>query len=192
MDKTDEELMTDYLGGDSGALAAVFERYKRRLLNFALRLTGNRADAEDVVGDAFTMASSRRYQPRPTAKFSTWLYTVAHNLCIEKIRKGKRSVQGSIFGGEEGREPEFPDPAPGPAETAAGRDMAGLVRAAVEKLPLQYREAIFLREYENLEYAQIAEVMGVTLASVKTLIFRGREKLREELLPLIQEGGQDA
>ena len=191
MDKSDEALMTDYLAGNGGALAAVFERYKRRLLNFALRMTNNRADAEDVVGDAFYMASSRRYQPRPAAKFSTWLYTVAHNLCIEKLRKGKRSIQISFYTADGEKAPEFPDLSPGPAETAAGREMAGVVRGAVERLPFQYRTAILLREYENLEYVQIAEVMGVTLAAVKTLIFRGREKLREDLLPLVK-GGPDA
>ncbi len=189
MDKNDEALMMEYMTGDPNALTQIFARYKIRLLNFALRMTQNLADAEDVVGDAFYRVSSKRYQPDPSAKFSTWLYTVAHNLCIEKIRKGKKNFFESLFRQEgEEREKEFTDTRPGPAEIVADRDMAVRVREAIRQLPTQYREAIILREYENMDYTQIALVMGCTLSSVKTLIFRAREKLRDELLLLWKEG----
>ncbi|HCI44776.1 MAG TPA: hypothetical protein DE315_04500, partial [Candidatus Omnitrophica bacterium] len=93
MEQPDEEVLRDYLtGNDEKAAEMIFLRYKTRLLNFCLRMLGNRADAEDVTAEVFLALFARRYAFNPAAKFSTWLYTVARNQCISQIRKRKNLV----------------------------------------------------------------------------------------------------
>ena len=90
MGKTDEELIMEYQSGNIAALEEIFQRYKKAVFNFSLRILGNRADAEDVVGEVFLALSSHRYARREKTKFSTWLFTVAHNCSISRIRKKSR------------------------------------------------------------------------------------------------------
>ena len=93
MEQRDEELMMEYrTGGEPEAIKVIFFRYRSRILNFCLRMLGNRADAEDVTGEVFLTLFSKKYAYDPEAKFSTWLYTVARNSCITRIRKRKNLV----------------------------------------------------------------------------------------------------
>src|SRR5262249_31903395 len=92
MDDRDEDLMHQYSQGNSEALKVIFQRYKTPVFNFALRILGNRADAEDVVSDVFVAVFENKYRFDAKAKFSTWLFTVAHNLCISRIRQRKNLV----------------------------------------------------------------------------------------------------
>src|SRR5262245_57713024 len=97
MDRTDEELILDYKQGEKAAMETIFMRYQRPILNFALRFMGNRADAEDVASEVFIglLQNKEAYAPRIGAKFSTWLYTVARNSCLSKIRKRRDTVDPS-------------------------------------------------------------------------------------------------
>ena len=92
MEKQDKELIFEYQQGKIEAFEALFQKYKLRILNFALRILGNRADAEDVTGDVFLTLFQKKDQYKPKAKFSTWLFTIARNFCISRIRKRKRMV----------------------------------------------------------------------------------------------------
>lgn len=190
MERSDEEILKDYLNGnDERAAQMIFVRYKTRVLNFCLRMLGNRADAEDVTADAFLVLFDRKYAQASGAKFSTWLYTVARNRCISQIRKRKNivSVWFSSQGGQgyEQWDPEDP-------QDIAGRQLekkeeAVLVRRAVRQLPYEQREAVVLREYHQLNYEEISQILNCSLEKVKVLIFRGRERLRAELSSLIKE-----
>ena len=190
MGKADEILIAEYEAGNMSALEEIFQRYKTRILNYALRLLSNLADAEDVVGEVFFVLTSRKYdyKPRAQVRFSTWLYTVAHNLCMDKARRRKKTL--FLWFGKEDQTEELSlaDPNPPASETAQKSDTEEIIREAVENLPLKYREAIVLREYQNLTYEEIAAVLGVTLSQVKVDIFRARERLRKKLLPLFGEG----
>ncbi len=190
MERSDEEILKDYLNGnDERAAQMIFVRYKTRVLNFCLRMLGNRADAEDVTADAFLVLFDRKYAHASGTKFSTWLYTVARNRCISQIRKRKNLV--SIWFSSRGSEgydawdPEDP-------QDIAGRQLekkeeAVLVRHAVKQLPYEQREAVVLREYHQLNYEEISQILNCSLEKVKVLIFRGRERLRAELSSLIKE-----
>ena len=90
--KRDEELMFEYKVGHTQALEDIFQRYKVRILNFAFRILGNRADAEDVVGEVFYILTDKKENFRQESKFSTWLYAIARNACIDRIRRRKRIV----------------------------------------------------------------------------------------------------
>lgn len=189
--KTDEELMMAYKAtGDTAAFEELYQRYKKPLLNYSIRILRNLADAEDVVGSTFCALTRRETQYAPAAKFKTWLYTIAHNICVDLIRKNarivflwfKKEAEGSTY-----QEMDIADTRPSADISAQAQDAAFLLKQAVHALPFEYREAIILREYQGMSYEEIAQVMRCSLAKVKVLIFRGREKLRTALLPLAEE-----
>lgn len=179
---TDEELMSKFQEGDMSAVEGVFNRYKCAVFNFALRYLANRAEAEDVAGEVFLTVVSGRYQYSPNAKFSTWLFTVTRNACISRIRSGKKffSLWFKTDTGQE-QEMQFPDTAsPGPDELIK-KEQSAILERALAHLPLGQREAIILREYQDMSYDDIAKVLNCSLSNVKILIYRGRESLRKEL-----------
>jgi len=191
MEQTDEEIMTEYQsGGEPEGIKMIFFRYKTRILNFCLRMLGNRADAEDVTGEVFLTLFSRKYAYTPEAKFSTWLYTVARNGCISRIRKRKNlvSVWFSSRGSNTYDQWEIEDTEDLAAEQLAKREAASRVQRAIKQLPYEQREAIVLREYHRLSYDEISRILSCSLEKTKILIFRGRECLRGELKSFIEEG----
>ena len=193
MEQRDEDIMMEYRsGGEPGSIAIIFFRYKARILNFCLRMLGNRADAEDVTGDVFLTLFSRKYAYDPEAKFSTWLYTVARNNCIDRIRKRKNlvSVWFSSKSSNEYEQWDVKDTEDHAAEQLSRREAASRVRRAIGLLPFEQREAIILREYHRLSYGEISQILNCSLEKVKILIFRGREGLREELKSFIEEETQ--
>jgi RNA polymerase sigma-70 factor (ECF subfamily) len=191
MEQSDEEIMMEYQSErDPEAIKMIFSRYKTRILNFCLRILGNRADAEDVTGDVFLTLFSGKYVYGPKAKFSTWLYTVARNRCISRTRQRKNVVSvwfsSKGAGGPDQWEVEDREDLAG--EQLAQKEAASRVKQAVGRLAYEQREAIVLREYHRLSYDEISQVLDCSLEKVKILIFRGRESLRAELKPFIEEG----
>lgn len=190
MEQRDEDIMMEYQsGGEPESIQIIFFRYKARILNFCLRMLGNRADAEDVTGDVFLTLFSRKYAYDPEAKFSTWLYTVARNNCIDRIRKRKNlvSVWFSSKGSNEYGQWDIEDNGDHAAEQLSKREAASRVRRAIGLLPFEQREAIILREYHRFRYDEIGQILNCSLEKVKILIFRGREGLRGELKSFIEE-----
>ncbi len=191
MEQRDEDIMADYQSGNDEAITMIFERYKHSILNFSLRLLGNRADAEDVTSEVFLALFSKKYVFQPKAKFSTWLFTIARNSCIDRIRKRKGFVatwfpSKNSEGGFEAWDIE--DSSDLSRESLAKKEMAKRVRDSIQKLPLEQKEAIVLREYHNQSYEQIAQILNCTLEKTKILIFRAREQLREDLSSFVTEG----
>jgi len=189
-EQTDKQLMAEFLQGKKEAFVALFQRYKQKVLNFALRLLGNRADAEDVTSDVFVTVLKKKYRIDPNAKFATWLFTITRNFCISKIRKRNRTVSMWFQSKEteEDAEWEIPDENPLPDEEARKREEIKMVKKGIQNLPLPQKEALILREYHNFSYEEIAKIMNCSLEQVKILIYRGRERLRTELSPLLREG----
>lgn len=193
MEQSDEDIMYDFQNGNREAIAMIFHRYKNRILNFCMRMLGNRADAEDTTHDVFValMGSSYRYQT--SAKFSTWLFTIARNRCIDKLRKSKRVLSLTVTNRDKSGDEQWdvPDQGETSAEQLTQKERCRHVQEAIQQLPYQQREAIVLREYHRFSYDEIAKILNCSLANVKQLIFRGRERLRGELASFIQEGQHD-
>ncbi len=194
MHKTDEELMMGYKSGQNDCLEELFNRYKKPIFNFSLRLLANRADAEEAVSQLFYTLTVKKeaYAPQAQAKFSTWFYTVTRNICLDIIRRRKRTIfMWSKRDQDDGEAVQWdiPDAKNIPDVKAQERDCAEAIKKAMDRLPYEMKEAIVLREYQQLSYEEIGKVLGCTLEKVKILIFRAREKLRVELLPFIEEAG---
>lgn len=190
MQKRDEELILELQQGNEEALEMLFQRYKVPILNFAMRILGNRADAEDITGEVFLVLFEKNHMYKPTAKFKTWLYTVARNACISRIRKQRRTMSlwfSSRDGGSDYEQWDIPASDDIPREELVKREAAIQVRKAIHNLPETQKEAIVLREYHKMSYAEISEVLDCSLEKVKILIFRARARLRDDLPSLIME-----
>ena len=182
--------MIQYSTGNTEALEEIFQRYKKAMFNYAFRMLSHRADAEDVVGEVFYILTREKDRYRPKGKFSTWLYTIAHNVCVNRIRKRARVVflwQKKDPYAHEYEQWDIPDTKDLPDTVAGSRDMASYVKKAVEKLPMLQREAVILREYHGFTYQEMSRVLGCSESKVKILLFRARERLRKGLLPYIEE-----
>ena len=193
MTQSDEELIAAYQRGDAKALTMLFDHYKKPILNYALRIVGNRADAEDVTSDVFIAVMTKKETYQPKAKFSTWLFTIARNFCISKLRKKKNIFSLWMQGSDSGEYEllDVPDTEPRADHRLKEKEMTAHVKKAIEKLPETQREALVLREYQNLSYEEISQILNCSLENVKVLIFRARERLRQELASFMMEGNND-
>ena len=187
----DEELIQQFYNGDQGAFAMIFERHKLGVLNFAIRMTGNRADAEDVTGDTFMrVCNDHNRFVQGNARFKTWLYTIASNSCIDRIRQKQKWAPFWFKkpGSDEMQEMDFPDDTDGPSQSLNKKEVISHVKQAIARLPVDQREALVLGEYQALSYEEIAQILGCSLANVKVLIYRARTQLKDDLPAFIREG----
>lgn len=183
----DEELMLEYQKGDSLAMDEILRRYKNPVYHFILRLCGNASDAQDCAQEVFLRLHQAKARYQATGKFSTWIFSIAHNLVVSRWRKAKWLVLWPRKNDETEELVEFESPDPSPKDIAVENEMSQLVRQSIQSLPFLQREALVLREYENLNYDEIARILKKSLGTVKTLIYRARENLKIKLLPRMEE-----
>lgn len=187
---SDESLMLRVARGDLGAFRALMERWEGAAKRYAYRLFGDYQAAEDVAQEAFVRIYQAADRYQPTARFTTYFYTVLGNLCRDRLRSTRRrSARGEVWDettdldGLAGHGPA------GPESAAQAAEERILVREAVAELPVKLQEALALREFEGLSYKEIADVMGANLGEVKTWIHRGRKRLAGRLKSLVDEEG---
>lgn len=193
MKRADEELILEFQNGQEWAFEDLFRKYAAPVFNFVMRLLCNRADAEDVVAEVFMKLYTHKHSYKPQAKFSTWLFTIARNASISKLRARNRlsSLWVSSGGSDTYEEIPVPDPGPLPPERLMGEETATAIQRAVEQLPDDQKEALILREYHGFKYDDIAAIMGCSLENVKILIYRARARLRKDLPSILMEGQDD-
>ncbi len=187
-DVPDEELLRQFNEGDANAFETLVHRYQRPLLGFILRSVGDRDRAEELLQDTFLRALSKSTEFQGNSKFSTWIYTIARNLCIDTARKmvfrRHRSLDAPIRSAEgdgptlldrvEGHEPR--------ADRAAiGHDLRERIAAAVDELPEEQREVFVMREVSNLPFKEIADIVGVPENTVKSRMRYALERLQRAL-----------
>ncbi|MBI5397420.1 MAG: sigma-70 family RNA polymerase sigma factor [Verrucomicrobia bacterium] len=190
MEPTDIELMERVRDGeDAAAFEELMRRYQRPVVAFLARLTGNLDVAQDLAEETFVRLWQSAPRYRPTAKFTTWLFTIASRLATDHARRMevRRPVSLETPVGDEGRAPAdtLRDGAPTADEAVARAETAALVQTAVRSLPLEQRTALVLCEFEGLSYAEAARAMSCTVKSVESRIYRAKQVLRERLRRLI-------
>lgn len=185
----DHELMLRVREGDAASLDELLRHYRRPLTGYFFRLVGDRALAEDLVQETFLRIFQSRHRYRPDARFATYLYRVATNLALNAIRDRRDAPLPPNDGEErEASAPEFriPDGSPTAEQRMIEAERQRLIREAVEALPPNQRAAVLLHKYQEVDYRQIAEVLGVSESAVKSLLFRAYETLRVRLAPLVK------
>jgi len=176
----DLELAERHRHGDREAFAEVYREYESTVYNLALRMAGNPFDAADLTQDAFLRIHRHLGKFRGRSSLKTWIFRVALNHCRSRLGRRRLPTQSlEPLPGE--LAPQIPDPRRGPEERALARDEGRRVAAALGRIPVQFREAVVLRDLEDLTYEEIAAVLGVRIGTVRSRIARGRQRLREVL-----------
>jgi len=159
---------------DAAACRALVERHLGRLVAFAQRVLGTRADAEDVAQEVFirVWTHAGRYRP-DRARLTTWLHRVALNLCLDRLGHRRDAPIDQV--------PELHDPAPAPASRLAAQDLGRRVQAALSRLPDRQRIAITLCHHQGFSGREAAEILGVSPQAVESLLARGRRAMRDQL-----------
>lgn len=179
--------------GDSAAFSALMEQHFAMIYNLALRMSGNPDDASDLTQEVMIKLFKNIGAFEGKSKFSTWVYRVASNTCLDELRKIKRKKTVSLDteyeteDGSVGYEAE--DTAPTPDVSAERSELKTIVAKAVSRLGEEYRTAVILRDINGLSYTEIAEVIGCSVGTVKSRISRGRANLKEILEKDFKIGG---
>lgn len=172
----DLTLITEVAKGDGDAFETLVTRYERRVLNLAYRYLGNRTDAEDAAQEIFLKVWRNAKRFRKKSSFSTWLFRIAVNHCLNAKSRRKRRETLPL---NEAVLKEGPDT----EEEYERERTARAVREAVGALPTRQRMALVLSKFEGRSYKEIAEVIGVSVPSVESLIFRAKQNLKRALGP---------
>ncbi|HTQ46030.1 MAG TPA: RNA polymerase sigma factor [Polyangiaceae bacterium] len=185
---TDESLMIRFQSGDRAAFTVLVRRHQGPLFNFALRYLRSSPVAEEVVQDAFVRVVQNAAEFKHEARFSTWLYTIARNLCIDQTRKRALRRHPSLDEPKKAEEGEGPTLGEQTADGKASVERAVVsleirerVAKAIDALPEEQREVFLMREVSNLPFKEIAEIVGVSENTVKSRMRYALERLQEAL-----------
>jgi RNA polymerase sigma-70 factor (ECF subfamily) len=190
---SDEELMLSCRDGDEGAFEMLYRRYEKPIFSFIYRMVLSAADAEDLCQETFLKVIRAKKKYRKTAKFKTWLFNIALNLCRDRTRRMKfrshLSLNSPAFSQdskESEKQQSIRDSSSDPAKNTQTDEMSILVRQAITKLPEKQRTVVILRQYHGLKFLEIAEIMNCSLGTAKSLNHRGHEKLMKALSKYVE------
>lgn len=189
----DAALMLRVKQGDAAAFAELVEKYKQPVMNLVYRMLRDTTEAEDLAQNVFIQVykSAGRYEV--SSRFTTWLFTIARNLCLNEIRRRARhpaeSIEGTHPADEDHRLPQFEDPKMvSPPERLLHGELEDKIEEALDALPENQRMAILLCRRDELSYEEIAKILECSVSATKSLIHRGRETLKQRLKPYLRTG----
>jgi len=179
---TDEELVARSVQGDTESFNELVLRWERSIYALAYRTLGREEDARDICQETFLRAFRGLSAFKGQAKFSSWLYRIALNLCRDAMRRERRTPLVAV---PEGIDPtelaaRQPSPAPSVEDLVARAELSRHVASAMRRLPEDQRTAILLKEYHGLTFQEIADIMGRPLSTAKTRLYQGLSVLRRE------------
>lgn len=182
----EKSLAAQALAGSADAFRGLVELYHRPILSFVTRMVGNREMADDLAQDVFLRAWHHLADYDPARKFSSWIFKIAHNRTIDQLRRQKLRTTVSLQGPDEDDDDGLeqvaaPEEASSPLRQAEANEMQRLVQEAVAGLRPNYREILLLRFEQDLQYEEIAAVLGVAVGTVKVQLHRARKALAREL-----------
>lgn len=172
-DAPDDELVAAVATGDGQACGVLMQRHLGRIVALARRMMGNQADAEEVAQEVFLRVWTHAGKWEPgRAQFGTWLYRVAANLCLDRLRRTRSTVDIDDY------LPNLVSGDPRPDERLEADELAARVEAALQQLPERQRAAIALSHYQGLSNTETAEILDISVEAVESLLSRGRRQLR--------------
>lgn len=186
-DKHEKDLIEKSKKGDAQAFEELILSYQKKVLNLAYRMLGSVSEAEDAAQEIFIKVFRSLYSFNEKSAFSTWLYKVATNVCLDILRKRKRQNGGAMVSinryNADDDEYELPieDGAPSPHEEAQKKEAMRALKSALDLLSEEQRAVIVMRDINGLSYEEIADIAGCSLGTVKSRINRSRLALRKLL-----------
>lgn len=189
----DAALMLRVKQGDWAAFADLVDKYKQSVVNFAFRMLRDATEAEDLAQVVFLQVYKSAHRYEVSSKFSTWMFTIARNLCLNEIRRRSRHPADSLDHAQTEHDDhaarQFEDTKTfSPPDSLLRGELEQKVEEAVAELPENQRTAILLCRTEELSYEEIARILDTSVSATKSLIHRGRETLKHKLKPYLQTG----
>jgi len=187
MELDDDQIIARTLAGETDAFSLLVRRWERPIYALSLRMLGHDEDARDVCQETFLAAFSNLRKFRGDSKFSSWLYRIALNACHSRLRKQGQgqgvSIELSIDQhDEDGYSYDIADPAAEHLTDRLHRDeRASMVRKALQALPVEMRQVIIMKEYDELTFAEIAEILQVPVSTIKSRLYTGLQQMRARL-----------
>jgi RNA polymerase sigma-70 factor (ECF subfamily) len=182
MEDPDSALIAEVAAGDEDAFEQLVKKYERPVLSTIYRYIGDAFSAQDLAQEVFIKVWKKAASFKARSKFSTWLYRIVVNHCLNYRARRKRKATREL-------DESIPDSNPGIAERLETQRKSDIVREAVANLPERQRMALVLSKFEDKSYAEISEIMKLSLSSVESLIFRAKENLRKTLF--LSERGRE-
>jgi len=189
----DAALMLRVREGDRAAFETLVEKYKQPVTNLVARTIADPTEAEDIAQHVFVQVFKSAHRYEVTAKFSTWLFTIARNLSLNEIRRRSRhradSLDQTFADDDDHPMRQAPDTkTAGPTESLLQGELEAKVEEAIADLPEKQRTALLMCRHEEFSYEEIAKVVNCSLSATKSLIHRAREALKERLKPYLRTG----
>ena len=183
MEFSDDQIIERTLAGETDAFSLLVRRWERPIYGLSLRMLGCDEDARDVCQETFLAAFRNLQKFRGDAKFSSWLYRIALNACHSRLRKQSAMVEQSIDQEDDnGRKFEIADSSlENLSERLQRNQRAEMVRKALQALPAEMRQVIIMKEYEELTFAEIAEILQIPVSTVKSRLYTGLSQMGARL-----------
>jgi len=181
----DEELMSRIAKGDEVAFQTLVERHQSSMLNLIYRYIGDPVKSEDLAQEVFLRIWQAAKSYEAKAKFTTWLYRIAANVCLNELKAARRNKWLRFFHvdteGQGSREEDFADDLPSPEDLLLSRDRNREIADALQSLPENQRMALILKRYEALSYEEISRILNCSVSAVESLMVRAKKNLQEKL-----------
>lgn len=178
---TDEELMLRVQRGDMAAFEALYDRYHKRLYHFILRFVRERTLAEDILQETFLRIFRKRKSYRKISHFSTYLFTIGRNLCLDALKTWERR---HLLTNQKDHIERATDQSKGPCKILEETEITEILQREIQALPRDQREVLLLSKYSGLSYKEIAQVVESTPVAVKQKVYRALLSLRQKLKKL--------
>lgn len=184
----DAELMLAFKRGDRSAFESLVRRHQGGLMNYFFRMLWNRQTAEDLTQEVLVRVFTHVESYQATAKFTTYLYRIARNCCIDHFRRTKRERRVASLDAENVEGQSLADAlavvADGPEEELSKKELVERVIGAISSLSEEHREVLVMSEVQGMRYADISEALGIPVGTVKSRMFNAMKRLREKLVGL--------
>jgi RNA polymerase sigma-70 factor (ECF subfamily) len=178
-------LMLRFQQGDKPAFEGLLDKYQRPIINFIYRFLQDKDEADDLAQEVFIRVYNGVDRYKPVAKFSTWIYTIARNICLNELRRKKAKIISldETLETDDSQAPRQIADVKGnsPYEGAYKNELQKVVQEAIISLPENQKMVVILRRYQLLSYEEIAKTMGCSVSAVKSLLNRAKESLKERL-----------
>lgn len=183
----ENQLIQEAKAGNLTAFEKLISSYEKKIYNYCLRMTNNREDAEDLTQEVFIRVYNSLKRFRGNSQLSTWIYRIAHNVCIDRYRKAKLTTisLSQPKGPDDEREMDLPANNSSPEEEAMRMELKKHLLKSISELQPKYRSVIVLRDIQDHSYEEIAEILQLPLGTVKSHISRARAALRQAVRPYL-------
>ncbi|MFW6287751.1 MAG: RNA polymerase sigma factor [bacterium] len=191
---TDGELIKEFKNGNKQVFEELIQRYQDRVYHTTFRMLGNHEDAMDMAQETFIRVYKSLGNFKSKSSFSTWLFSITGNICRDELRKRQRSLKTYSLSSDDRFNndlPEDSDRKSNPEKASLSRELSSTIQKKVDQLPEEQKFVFVLREFEDLSYQEIAEILDISLGTVKSRLSRARRALRDDLNKIIKNGGSE-